>query len=498
MESTLKTSDVVGGVEVPDVPTGLFIGGQWRDAAGAETFDDVAPFSEEHLATVASAQDADIDDAVAAARAQFDGGEWSRMAPADRGRLLYRLAELMERDIETLITLEALDVGKPAFEARFADIPCAIDTIRHFAGWADKIEGRWVTPAPFFGHSRQAYTIREPLGVVGAITAWNAPCLIGSWKLAPALAAGNTIVLKPAEDASLTTLYLGKLIEEAGFPGGTVNIVPGMGETAGAALVRHPAVDKISFTGSPEVGREIAIECAKQFRRVTLELGGKSPQIILEDADLAAVVPGVAIGVFANQGEICAAGTRVLVAERHYDEVVAGLAQAAANVVLGNPFDEGTTMGALINERQMQRVLGYIDRGTAEGAQLVAGGGRPDRPGYFVSPTVFAGGGNDIAIAREEIFGPVGLVLPFASTDEALAIANDSRYGLAAYIWTSNLSAAHQIAGRLRAGSVWINGGAPPDARLPWGGTKTSGIGRELGYAGIEASTEEKSVTITF
>jgi len=498
VQSTLKTSDVVGGVEVPAVPTGLFIGGEWRDATDGETFDDVAPFSEELLATVASAQEADIDAAVAAARAQFDGGEWSRMAPADRGRLLYRLAELMERDIETLITLEALDVGKPAFEARFADIPCAIDTIRHFAGWADKIEGRWVTPAPFFGHTRQAYTIREPLGVVGAIVAWNAPCLIGSWKLGPALAAGNTVVLKPAEDASLSTLYLGKLIEEAGFPPGTVNIVPGIGETAGAALVRHPAVDKISFTGSPEVGREIAIECAKQFRRVTLELGGKSPQIILEDADLAAVVPGVAIGVFANQGEICAAGTRVLVARSHYDEVVSRLTEAAANVVLGNPFDESTTMGALINERQMERVLGYIDRGTEEGAKLVAGGARPDRPGYFVQPTVFAGGGNDIAIAREEIFGPVGLVLPFDGVEEALAIANDTRYGLAAYIWTSNLSAAHQIAGALRAGSVWINGGAPPDARLPWGGTKTSGIGRELGFAGIEASTEEKSVTITF
>ena len=498
MQSTLKTSDVVGGVEVPVVPTGLFIAGDWRDAAGGETFEDIAPFSEEHLATIACAQDTDIDAAVAAARAQFDGGEWSRMAPADRGRLLYRLAELMERDIETLITLEALDVGKPVFEARFADIPCAIDTIRHFAGRADKIEGRWVTPAPFFGHSRQAYTIREPLGVVGAITAWNAPCLIGSWKLGPALAAGNTVVLKPAEDASLSTLYLGKLIEEAGFPAGTVNIVPGTGETAGAAPVRHPGVDKVTFTGSPEVGREIAIECAKQFRRVTLELGGKSPQIILEDADLEAVVPGVAIGVFANQGEICAAGTRVLVAQRHYDKVVSGLAEAAANVVLGNPFDEATTMGALINQSQMERVLGYIDRGTEEGAELVAGGARPDRPGYFVQPTVFAGGGNDIRIAREEIFGPVGLVLPFDGIEEALALANDSRYGLAAYIWTNNLNAAHQVAGRLRAGSVWINGGAPPDARLPWGGTKTSGIGRELGYAGIEASTEEKSVTITF
>jgi acyl-CoA reductase-like NAD-dependent aldehyde dehydrogenase len=405
---------------------------------------------------------------------------------------------LMERDFETFVTLEALDVGKPAFEPRVADIPNAIDTIRHFAGWADKIEGRWVTPLPAFGHHRQAYTIREPLGVVGAITAWNAPSLIASWKLGPALAAGNAVVLKPAEDASLSTLHIGALIAEAGFPEGTVNIVPGLGPTAGAALVRHPGIDKISFTGSPEVGREIAIEAARQFRRITLELGGKSPQIILGDADPAAVVPGVAIGFFANQGEICAAGTRVLVQRSNYDEVVSGLADAAGKVVLGNPFDEQTTMGALINQSQLERVLGYIDRGQADGAELVAGGSRPDRPGYFVQPTVFAGGGNDISIARDEIFGPVGLVLPFDDIDDAVALANDTRYGLAAYVWTNNLGAAHTLAARLRAGSDWINGGAPPDARLPWGGTKTSGIGRELGYAGIEASTEEKTVTITF
>ena len=496
-QNTLKTSAVVGGVEVPAVPTGLFIGGQWRDAIGGESFDAVSPSTEEHLATIAAAQPADVDAAVAAARAQFDGGEWSKLTGADRGKLIYRLAELVERDLETFVTLEALDVGKPAFEPRAVDLPNAIDTFRHFAGWADKIEGRWVAPLPAFGHLRQAYTIREPLGVVGAITAWNAPTLIASWKLAPALAAGNTVVLKPAEDASLSTLYLATLIEEAGFPPGVVNIIPGLGETAGAALVRHPGVDKISFTGSPQVGREIAIHAAGEFRRVTLELGGKSPQIILEDADLAAVVPGVAIGFFANQGEICAAGTRVLVARRHYDDVVAGLAQAAGNVVLGDPFDERTTMGALINERQMERVLGYIDRGRDEGAELVAGGARSDRRGYFVQPTVFAGGGNDIQIAREEIFGPVGLVLPFDDVEEAIALANDTRYGLAAYVWTNNLSAAHRVAARVRAGSVWINGPGAPDARLPWGGLKTSGIGRELGWAGIEASTEEKTVTIT-
>ena len=298
----------VSGVEVPVVPTGLFIGGTWREASDGATFDVIAPSSEEHLATVAAASEQDVDDAVTAALAQFDGGRWSQLTGAERGLLLFRLADLIERDIEILATLEALDVGKPAYEARLVDVPHAIDVFRHFAGWADKIEGRWIAPAPIFGQLRQAYTIREPIGVIGAITAWNVPLLLASWKLAPALAAGNTVVLKPAEDACLSTLHLSTLIEEAGFPQGAVNIVPGFGETAGAALTRHPGVGKISFTGSPEVGREIAVEAARQFRRVTLELGGKSPQIILADADLETVIPGVAIGFLANQGEICAAG----------------------------------------------------------------------------------------------------------------------------------------------------------------------------------------------
>jgi acyl-CoA reductase-like NAD-dependent aldehyde dehydrogenase len=429
VNSTLRTKGTVGGVEVPDVATSLFIGGEWRDAAGGETFDVIAPATEEHLATVASASAADIDAAVAAARAQFDGGAWSQLTGADRGLLLHRLADLIERDAEIFVTLEVLDIGRPIFEPRALDVPNVIDVFRHFAGWADKIEGRWVTPLPFFGRLRQAYTIREPLGVVGAISAWNAPTVIASWKLAPALAAGNTVVLKPAEDACLSTLHLATLIAEAGFPPGSVNVVPGLGETAGAALVRHPGVDKISFTGSRAVGREIAIEAAGAFRRVTLELGGKSPQIILGDADVASVVPSVAMGFFANQGEICAAGTRVLVARELYDEVVSGLAEAAGNVVLGDPFDDRTTMGSLINERQMDRVLGYIAQGREDGAELVAGGNRLDRKGYFVEPTVFAGVGNDVQIAREEIFGPVGMVMPFDDVDEAIAIANDTDYG---------------------------------------------------------------------
>jgi acyl-CoA reductase-like NAD-dependent aldehyde dehydrogenase len=494
--STIQ-SERAGAVPVPDVATQLFIGGRWRDAADGATFTVISPSTEEPIAEVASASAADVDAAVKAAREQFDGGAWSQLTGAERGKLLNRLADLIERDIEILATLEAHDVGRPAFEPRMVDLPHTVDVFRHFAGWADKIEGRWVTPQPFMGMVRQAYTVREPLGVIGAITAWNAPTMIASWKLAPALAAGNTVVLKPAEDASLSTLYLAQLIDEAGFPPGTVNVIPGLGATAGAALVRHPAVDKLSFTGSPEVGREIAIQAAGDFRRVTLELGGKSPQIVLGDANLEQVIPGLAMGFLANQGEVCAAGTRILVERSLYDDVVSGLVAAARGVTVGDPFAADTTMGALINAKQLERVTGYIAKGQADGAELVAGGGRPEGKGFFVEPTVFAGGGNAQTIAQEEIFGPVGLVLPFDAVDDAVALANDTRYGLASYIWTQNLTEAHRLASRIKSGGVWINGGAPPDARVPWGGQKSSGVGRELGYAGIEANTEEKTVTIT-
>jgi acyl-CoA reductase-like NAD-dependent aldehyde dehydrogenase len=495
--STSQSTGISTGPVVPRTPTQLLIGGHWRDAAGGATFPVLSPTTEQHLADVAAADASDVAAAVAAARAQVDGGEWARMPGAERGRLLWRLADLMERDFETFVELEAHDVGKPAFEPRMVDIPNAIDVIRHFAGWADKIEGRFVTPLPAFGRDRQAYTIREPIGVIGAITAWNAPTLIASWKLGPALAAGNAVVLKPAENAPLTTLYLGGLIQEAGFPAGVVNLIPGLGSVAGAALVDHRGVDKISFTGSQEVGREIAIRCAGAFRRTTLELGGKSPQIVLGDADLGAVLPGIAVGFLANQGEICAAGTRVLVARPLYDEVVSGLADAARGATLGDPFHPDTTMGALISSKQRDRVAGYIEQGSADGAELITGGGRPDRPGFFVEPTVFAHTSNDIGIAQDEIFGPVALVIPFDDPEDAIAIANDTRYGLAAYLWTRDLSTAHRLAGRLRAGGVWINGPGAPDARLPWGGLKSSGMGRELGFAGIEANTEEKTVTIT-
>ncbi|MGH2843019.1 MAG: aldehyde dehydrogenase family protein [Solirubrobacteraceae bacterium] len=489
----------VAGVEVPSLPTGLYIDGEWRQAASGDTFAVIAPTTEQEIARVAAADAADIDAAVAAARGQLDGGPWSRMTGAERGVLINRLADAIERDAETFVTLEALDVGRPAFEPRAVDIPNAIDVYRHFAGWADKIEGRAVTPQPFLGRQRFAYTRREPIGVVGAITAWNGPTMLAAWKLGPALAAGCAVVLKPAEDACLTALYLAQLVEEVGFPGGVLNVVPGIGARAGAALAGHPGVDKISFTGSPEVGREIAVTCARDMRRVTLELGGKSPQVILPGADLARVVPGVAGGFLANQGEICAAGTRIFAAAEVFDEVVSGLAEAANGVTLGDPFDPTTTMGALINRKQFERVTGYIESGSAEGAELVTGGSAPERPGFFVQPTIFAArrGGNELKIAREEIFGPVGLVIPFDDLDDAIRQANETRYGLGAYVWTDDITLAHETAARLKAGSVWINGPGAPDARLPWGGMKTSGVGRELGYAGIEENTEEKTVTIT-
>jgi betaine-aldehyde dehydrogenase len=477
-----------------DLPHQLLIDGQWCSGASG-TFSDFNPATEELLTEVASASAADVDAAVASARAQLDG-DWAAMSGGERGRILNRVADLIERDADRLAQLEALDVGKPANQPAMLDIPNAAATFRHFAGWADKITGSTIPTAGYFGRPTHSYTVREPVGVIGAITPWNTPLMIAGWKLAPALATGNTVVLKPAEDAPLSTLHLAGLLLEAGLPPGVVNVVPGLGAQAGAALTEHPDVDKISFTGSSEVGRAIQIAAADTFKRVTLELGGKSPQIILADADVDAAIQGTAMGLFFNQGEVCAAGTRVLAHRSVYDQVVEGLAGAAGAQVLGDPFDVATTMGALVNAEQRDRVLGYIEAGRTEGATVAAGGGRPDRAGYFVEPTIFAGVRNDMRIAQEEIFGPVGSVIPFDDPDEAVRIANGTPYGLAATVWTRDVSYAHTLARRVRAGAVWVNGWAAIDPALPWGGMKTSGIGRELGWAGIEANTEEKTITI--
>jgi acyl-CoA reductase-like NAD-dependent aldehyde dehydrogenase len=476
------------------LPSQLFLAGEWR-AGGAGSFAIVNPATEEKLTDVAAASAEDVDAAVSAARAQLSG-EWAAMSGSQRGQILHRVAELIERDAELLARLEALDIGKPVMQPTMLDVPNAARTFRHFAGWADKITGQVIPTDGYMGRPTHSYTRREPVGVIAAIVPWNTPLMIAAWKLAPALAAGNTVVVKPPEDAPLSILHLAKLLAEAGLPAGVVSVLPGLGEVTGQALVDHADVDKISFTGSPEVGARIGEVAARSFKRVTLELGGKSPQIILSDADLHAAVGGTAMGLFFNQGEVCAAGTRVLVHRSLYADVVDALAGAASQQVLGDPFDSSTTMGALVNRRQQERVLGYIEKGRAEGARLVAGGGRPERPGFFVQPTIFADVDNDMTIAREEIFGPVGSVIPFDDPVEAVRIANATRYGLAATIWTKDVTAAHALAAQVRAGAVWVNGWAAIDAALPWGGMKTSGIGRELGWSGILANTEEKVVTV--
>ncbi len=475
------------------VHTGVFIDNTWTDTD--RTFTDVNPATEQPLADIAAGSARDIAAAVASARRALEGA-WGATPGPGRAAVLNRIADLIERDAETLARLEALDIGKPVGQPAMLDVPNAITTFRHFAGWADKITGSVIPTAGYFGRPTHSYTRREPVGVIGAIVPFNTPLMIAAWKLGPALAAGNTVVVKPPEDAPLSILHLAGLLAEAGLPEGTVNVVPGLGEIAGQALVDHPGVDKISFTGSPEAGRQIQISAAQTFKRVTLELGGKTPQIVLADADLDTAVKGISLGLFFNQGEVCAAGTRVLVHRSLCDGVIDALAGAADAQVLGDPFDSATTMGPLVNSSQRDRVLGYIDKGRTEGARLVAGGSRRDGPGYFVRPTIFADVDNDMTIAREEIFGPVGSIIAFDDPEEAIRIANHTQYGLAASIWTKDVAAAHTIAARVRAGAVWVNGWAAIDPALPWGGMKTSGIGRELGWSGIEANTEEKAVTI--
>jgi betaine-aldehyde dehydrogenase len=475
--------------------TQLYLAGRWQDASDGGTFTDLNPSTERPLADVAAATADDVDAAVRAARAQLHG-EWGATPGAARGKLLSRLADLIERDADLLARLEALDIGTPVGQLRMLSIPNAAATFRHFAGWADKINGASIPTAGYFGRPTHSYSVREPVGVIGAIIPWNAPLMIAAWKLAPALAAGNTMVVKPPEDAPLSILHLARLIHEAGVPAGVVNVLPGLGEVTGAAIVAHPDVDKISFTGSPQVGRIIAQRAAETFKRTTLELGGKSPQVIMADADLQAAIDGTAMGLFFNQGEVCAAGTRVLVHRSLYSQVVEGLSAAAASQVLGDPLDPKTTMGALVNAKQRDTVLDYIQAGRDGGARLVAGGGRPERAGFFVEPTIFADVDTDARIAQEEIFGPVGSVIPFDTTEQAVALANGTVYGLAASIWTRDVSQAHHLAAQVRAGAVWVNGWAALDPALPWGGMKTSGTGRELGWAGIEANTEEKVITI--
>lgn len=476
-----------------DGPTQLLIDGQWREAVSGKRFDTLNPATGEVITSVAEADKADVDLAVKAARKAFEEGPWSKLTATDRGKVLSKLADLIMEHRDELAALETMDNGKPISDARNIDVPLVADCFEYYAGWANKVHGETIpVPGPFLN-----YTLREPIGVVGQIVAWNFPMLLAAWKMAPALATGNTVVLKPAEQTPLSALRLGELCLEAGIPPGVVNVLPGFGPTAGAGLVTHPDVDKIAFTGEYLTGQTIMREAAGTLKRLSLELGGKSPNIVFADADLDAAVAGSLMGIFWNQGEVCCAGSRLFLQESVYDQFMDKLVGLAGKMKVGDPMDPTTQIGALISEDHLNKVLRYINAGKAEGATLRTGGDQPTKRGYFVNPTIFDGVSDSMKIAREEIFGPVLSVIRFKDVDEVVPRANNTFYGLAAAVWTRDVGKAHAMARKLKAGTVWVNTYNVVSSLSPFGGYKMSGFGRELGVHALELYTQVKSVWVS-
>jgi acyl-CoA reductase-like NAD-dependent aldehyde dehydrogenase len=472
----------------------LFINNEWRDAAGGQTLEVVNPATEDVIAEVASAEQADVDAAVAAARAALDG-PWGRMSARERGKIIWKIGELLLERADEVARLETLHNGKPIFESRQIEVPASAECFQYYAGWADKIHGETI---PVKGNYL-TYTLREPVGVIAAIVPWNFPLLLTSWKVAPALACGNTVIIKPASQTPLTAIALAEVAKDAGLPPGVLNVITGPGSKVGQMLVDHPGIDKIAFTGDTSTGKQIMRGSAESLKRITLELGGKSPNIVFADADLDAALRGATTGIFYGKGEVCAAGSRLLVDKSIKNEFIDKVAARAKKMAPGDPMDPKTRLGAISSKKQLETDLRYIELAKKEGAQLVAGGGRADigtGKGYFLQPTVFDGVTSSMTIAREEIFGPVLAAIEFADVDEAIARANDSSYGLAAAVWTKDIKKAHYVARKLQAGTVWINTYNIYDTAAPFGGYKQSGFGREMSVHALEHYTQVKSVWV--